>query len=154
MPWCHDTLCALQVAEIQETKVAAHGLRNSLEHGNGIPEIQEIHIGNGDVEKAVGHSTALASSPDPFFFKKALKTDKDLDGLKKSKRKREQKYYGRQNGLIIYLLRPMEEHVEIAKHAEQQNRLLVSKHCRARAILTTLITLIYHLFPSYNDPIG
>jgi hypothetical protein len=134
--WFFDSIFTLrrQLAEIQETKVAAHGLRNglrnSLEHGNGIPEIQEVTVNDyadADVEKAIGSSTVIGSSPDPFSFKNGVKSEKELDALKKLRRRKVYKYYGKQNELIEDLLRPMDEHVENAKQQAKDNHLLVSQ---------------------------
>jgi hypothetical protein len=49
-----------------------------------------------------------------------------LASLKKSKKKKAEVFYEKQNVLIGDMLRPLEEHVENAREEERKNRLPVS----------------------------
>lgn len=107
----------------------SHGIRHRLgsNDDDDIIGYQPTTTG-GDLEQqaASAYSTAVASSLDPFSLKAGLKTDGDLKNLKKSKKKKTEAYYEKQNILIGDLLRPLEEHVENAKAAERANHLPVS----------------------------
>ena len=98
----------------------------------------------GDLEQqaASAYSTAVASSIDPYSLKAGLKTDDDLKNLKKSKKKKAEAYYEKQNVLIGDLLRPLEEHVENAKASERANRLPVSINLGSFDVSLTLRLVI------------
>ncbi|KIM31755.1 hypothetical protein M408DRAFT_327197 [Serendipita vermifera MAFF 305830] len=115
-------------AEIEEIYVPSHGMRHRL--GNTDDDDLTSRAGpsnKNDVElqPTSAYSTAISSSLDPYSLKAGLKTDGDLQNLKKSKKKKAGAYYEKQNELIGDLLRPLEEHVENARAAERANRLPV-----------------------------
>ncbi|KDQ09469.1 hypothetical protein BOTBODRAFT_527174 [Botryobasidium botryosum FD-172 SS1] len=78
-----------------------------------------------DVEHA--DSSTLVGGPDPFSLKVGIKTDSELQELKRrNKSGRKVEVYQRgQNELIAQLLKPMEEHTADARHAEEAAHLRV-----------------------------
>ncbi|PAV22804.1 CDF-like metal transporter [Pyrrhoderma noxium] len=63
---------------------------------------------------------------DPHMFSNGLKTEDELSELRRRKRGHKlERYHRRQNELITSLLKPMEEHTEEAKEAEEIARLPV-----------------------------
>ncbi|EDQ99427.1 CDF-like metal transporter [Laccaria bicolor S238N-H82] len=75
-----------------------------------------------DIERASGSTSVI----DPFQFRDGLIPDEELDGLRRRKQhKPVAKYQGKQNELIISLLKPMEEHTEDARVEEEAYRLPV-----------------------------
>jgi len=64
---------------------------------------------------------------DPYLFRSAVKSDNELQALRKrgNKGKLVEEYHNKQNELIENLLKPMEEHTEDAKEADGLSRLPV-----------------------------
>ncbi|KAK0233979.1 CDF-like metal transporter [Armillaria fumosa] len=75
-----------------------------------------------DVERA--SSTGLVT--DPYNLREGLRTDSQLEEIRRRKKgKAIVKYQNKQNDLISYLLKPMEEHTAEAKDEEDSARLFV-----------------------------
>lgn len=75
-----------------------------------------------DVERA--SSTGLVT--DPYNLREGLRTDSQLEEIRRRKKgKAIVKYQNKQNDLISYLLKPMEEHTTEAKDEEDSARLFV-----------------------------
>ncbi|KAK0217685.1 CDF-like metal transporter [Armillaria nabsnona] len=75
-----------------------------------------------DVERA--SSTGLVT--DPYNLREGLRTDSQLEEIRRRKEgKAIVKYQNKQNDLISYLLKPMEEHTTEAKDEENSARLFV-----------------------------
>ncbi|CAG8688592.1 9558_t:CDS:2 [Acaulospora colombiana] len=116
-------------AEIEEVHVPGHGIRPHLTSNFSEGGIQEVSTSNADLEEqaSYGYSTAVSASQDPYSLKRGLKTNDEMASLKKSKKKKAEEFYEKQNVLIGDMLRPLEEHVENAKEAERKNRLPCSR---------------------------
>jgi len=88
------------------------------------------HDDTKDIERATTVTPVSGDSAnlsDPYAFRTALKSQGELDELRRRKRigKRLERYHRRQNALITSLLRPMEEHTEQARAEEEAARLPV-----------------------------
>ncbi|EIM92410.1 CDF-like metal transporter [Stereum hirsutum FP-91666 SS1] len=78
-----------------------------------------------DIERTPS-AKSLASYRDPFEFNNGLKSEQELQELRKRKGgKPLERYHERQNALIHALLKPMEEHTEDARIVEDAARLPV-----------------------------
>ncbi|KAK0480327.1 hypothetical protein IW261DRAFT_1477380, partial [Armillaria novae-zelandiae] len=80
-----------------------------------------------DVE-ASGASSVTGCSVDPLNLKNGLRSDTELAELRrrtKGKKAAVVKYQNRQNNLITYLLKPLEQHTSDAKDEEESARLWV-----------------------------
>ncbi|KAG8848417.1 hypothetical protein FRB91_010809 [Serendipita sp. 411] len=118
------------VTEIQEIPGPSFRPKRSSATPSSV-EIKEIFVGGGitdqdlEMRPRTTYTSALASQVDPFSLKRGLKTDDELRGLKQRRKKKEESYYAKQNTLIGDLLKPLEEHVESARSAEEKNHIPV-----------------------------
>jgi cation diffusion facilitator family transporter len=82
---------------------------------NGLSTGVDTEVGSADVNR-----------PDPFQLRVGVLSDEQIAGLRRrSKSKRVAEYQRRQNDLIHYVLKPMEEHTEESKADEEVSRLPV-----------------------------
>ncbi|KAG8779189.1 hypothetical protein FRC15_010323 [Serendipita sp. 397] len=118
------------VTEIQEIPGPSFRPKRSSATPSSV-EIKETFVGGGitdqdlEMRPRTAYTSALASQVDPFSLKRGLKTDDELRGLKQRRKKKEESYYAKQNTLIGDLLKPLEEHVESARSAEEKNHIPV-----------------------------
>ncbi|KAK0449918.1 hypothetical protein EV421DRAFT_1777691 [Armillaria borealis] len=69
--------------------------------------------------KASGASTATGRSVDPLNLRSGIRSDSQLAELRRREKKAAVvKYQNRQNDLIAYLLKPLEQHTSDAKDEE------------------------------------
>lgn len=118
---------------IQQTEDHTLAIRNPSSASTMKPDgavIDLPHDDTKDIERAntvTPVSGDSANLSDPYAFRTALKSQGELDELRRRKRigKRLERYHRRQNALITSLLRPMEEHTEQARAEEEAARLPV-----------------------------
>ncbi|KAH9176875.1 CDF-like metal transporter [Lactarius sanguifluus] len=80
---------------------------------------------------------------DPFNFGHGLKTDAEIAELRSRKRgNRLATYHRKQNALIAYLLKPMEEHTEDARNEEDISRLPVKTAVRASLVANIALAVL------------
>ncbi|KAK0495182.1 CDF-like metal transporter [Armillaria luteobubalina] len=81
-----------------------------------------------DVEASAA-SIATGSSTDPFNLRNGIRSDSELAELRRRAKGKKKvavvKYQNRQNDLIAYLLKPLEQHTSDAKDEEESARLWV-----------------------------
>ncbi|KAL4253625.1 Cation Diffusion Facilitator Transporter [Abortiporus biennis] len=104
----------------------------TIANGSGSKNPMSKDTKDADVERASVsspnglNSYAESAAPDPFSFRSSIKSDQELAELRRRRKgKRLEKYHQRQNDLISYLLKPMEEHTEQARADEEAARLPV-----------------------------
>ncbi|KAK0193505.1 CDF-like metal transporter [Armillaria mellea] len=98
-----------------------------------------------DVE-ASAVSTATGSSTDPFNLRNGIRSDSELAELRRRAKGKKKaavvKYQNRQNDLIAYLLKPLEQHTSDAKDEEESARLWVKIAVWASLILNLALCVI------------
>ncbi|KAJ3527884.1 hypothetical protein NM688_g8066 [Phlebia brevispora] len=88
------------------------------------PSITSTDTTDLDDRKDVEQSPKSSELSDPYAFRNGILTEDELAILRKRKRgKAIERYHRRQNDLISALLKPMEEHTEDARAAEEAARL-------------------------------
>jgi len=95
-----------------------------------------------DIENV--ESSTLSEHPDPYLIKAGLKTDDELQELKKRSKagRKVAKYQRGQNELINSLLKPMEQHTSEAKEAEEATRLPVRIAVWASLIANAILCVL------------
>ncbi|KIY66157.1 CDF-like metal transporter [Cylindrobasidium torrendii FP15055 ss-10] len=79
-----------------------------------------------DLERASASTPATLATHDPYNLRNGVTSEEDLAQMRKRKKgKAVAQYQRKQNDLISYLLKPMEEHTSEARDKEEQARLAV-----------------------------
>jgi len=88
--------------------------------------------------------STISGSPDPYLFKAGLKSDDELQELKRRSRagRKVANYQRGQNELINSLLKPMEQHTSEAKEAEEAARLPVRIAVWASLIANAILCIL------------
>ncbi|KAH9043679.1 CDF-like metal transporter [Lactarius pseudohatsudake] len=98
---------------------------------------------DAEADAASPTSPQLMPRRDPFNFGHGLKTDAEIAELRSRKRgKRLATYHRKQNALIAYLLKPMEEHTEDARNEEGLSRLPVKTAVRASLVANIALAVL------------
>jgi len=110
----------------------------SMEHMNS--------IGKFDAENAASSS----AREDPFSLQDGVKSEGELSELRKRKRgKKLEMFHRKQNDLIEYLLKPIDEHTQEAKNEEDDARLKVKIAIWA-SLAANLILCILQLYAAIS----
>ncbi|KAH9049513.1 CDF-like metal transporter [Lactarius hengduanensis] len=107
--------------------------------------VTDRRLASYDAEADAGSPTSPQLMPrrDPFNFGHGLKTDAEIAELRSRKRgKRLATYHRKQNALIAYLLKPMEEHTEDARNEEDLSRLPVKTAVRASLVANIALAVL------------
>lgn len=107
--------------------------------------VTDRRLASYDAEADAGSPTSPQLMPrrDPFNFGHGLKTDAEIAELRSRKRgKRLATYHRKQNTLIAYLLKPMEEHTEDARNEEDLSRIPVKTAVRASLVANIALAVL------------
>ncbi|KAH8998782.1 CDF-like metal transporter [Lactarius hatsudake] len=107
--------------------------------------VTDRRLASYDAEADAGSPSSPQLMPrrDPFNFGHGLKTDAEIAELRSRKRgKRLATYHRKQNTLIAYLLKPMEEHTEDARNEEDLSRLPVKTAVRASLVANIALAVL------------
>ncbi|KAH8991956.1 CDF-like metal transporter [Lactarius akahatsu] len=119
----------------------------NLKNSSKVPDavVTDRRLASYDAEADAGSPTSPQLMPrrDPFNFGHGLKTDAEIAELRSRKRgKRLATYHRKQNTLIAYLLKPMEEHTEDARNEEDLSRLPVKTAVRASLVANIALAVL------------
>ncbi|GBE77249.1 CDF manganese transporter [Sparassis crispa] len=110
-----------------------------------VPDLLYRSRNSNDVERVPAHQ-----HPDPFSLRNGIKTEEELAVLRRNAGKKVERYQRKQNNLITYLLKTMDEHTEEAKSEEQAARLPVKIAIWA-SLVANLILCILQLYGAFSS---